>query len=87
MRWLLLSLAFASAAQAQEIVSLPTRPGVTQSFFVANMGGRQAEAIALLFIGGGGYIRLRMEDGQPRFGAQNFLPRSRLSSSATASCR
>lgn len=78
MRWLLLSLAFASAAQAQEIVSLPTRPGVTQSFFVANMGGRQAEAIALLFIGGGGYIRLRMEDGQPRFGAQNFLPRSRL---------
>jgi hypothetical protein len=78
-RWLLLSLALACVpARAQEIVTLDTRPGVKQPFFIAGMGGRKAEAVALLFIGGGGYIRLRMEEGQPRFGAQNFLPRSRL---------
>ena len=75
-RYLLL-LAFALPAHAQEIVVLNTRPGVTQSFFIANMGGVKPEAAALLFIGGGGYIRLRIEDGQPKFGAQNFLPRSR----------
>ncbi len=69
---------WAPSAWAQEIVTLNTRAGVTQSFFIANMGGVKAEAAALLFIGGGGYIRLRMEDGQPKFGAQNFLPRSRL---------
>jgi hypothetical protein len=65
------------AAAAQEIVTLPTRPGVTQSFFIDGMGGRQAGAVALLFIGGGGNIRLRMENGQVHFGQQNFLPRSR----------
>jgi alpha/beta superfamily hydrolase len=63
---------------AREIVTLPTRPGVTQSFFLAGMGEVKPLAAALLFIGGGGSIRLRMEDGQVRFGAQNFLPRSRL---------
>ena len=71
--------AFAAAgAHAQEIVTIPTRPGVTQSFFIANMGEVKPQAAALLFTGGGGNIRLRMEDGQPRFGAQNFLPRSRM---------
>jgi hypothetical protein len=83
MRLFLLLLFLAPAAcwtplaRAQEIVTLDTRPGVTQSFFIANMGGVQAQAAALLFIGGGGYIRLRMENGRPAFGAQNFLPRSR----------
>jgi hypothetical protein len=72
-----LLLACAPALRAQEIVALPTRPGVTQSFFIAGMGNLRPQAAALLFIGGGGGIRLRMEDGQPKFGAQNFLPRSR----------
>jgi hypothetical protein len=66
-----------SAASAQEIVTLQTRPGVTQSFFIANMGGRKPEAAALLLIGGGGNINLRNEDGQIKFGQGNFLPRSR----------
>ncbi len=66
-----------TAAFAQEIVTIPTRSGVTQSFFVADMGPKKAEAIALMYIGGGGNIRLRMEDGRPKFGEQNFLPRSR----------
>jgi Serine aminopeptidase, S33 len=67
----------AVSAAAQELVTIPTRAGVTQSFFIANMGEVKPRAAALLFIGGGGNIRLRMEDGQVRFGAQNFLPRSR----------
>ena len=41
------------------------------------MGDRTPEAIALMYIGGGGNIRLRMEDGKPKFGDKNFLPRSR----------
>jgi hypothetical protein len=61
----------------QEIVTLTSRPGVTESFFIANMGGRQAEAVAMMYIGGAGNIRLRTEDGQIKFGANNFLPRSR----------
>ena len=77
MRWFLLSVLFAATAHAQEIVKLNTRPGVTQSFFIASMGAVKPEAAALLFIGGGGNIRLRMEEGQPKFGALNFLPRSR----------
>jgi hypothetical protein len=77
MRLLLLLLFFAPVSHAREIVTLNTRAGVTQSFFIASMGGVQPRAAALLFIGGGGYIRLRMEEGQPKFGAQNFLPRSR----------
>ena len=56
---------------------MQTRPGVRLSFFVANMDSVQPRAVALMLIGGGGNIRLRTEDGQVRFGAQNFLPRSR----------
>jgi hypothetical protein len=62
---------------AQELVTLQTRPGVTLAFFVANMGERKPEAVALLLAGGGGNINLRREDGQIRFQQGNFLPRSR----------
>jgi hypothetical protein len=78
MRFVLLFLAAATAAHSQEIVTLKTRERVTQSFFIAAMGEVKPQAAALLFTGGGGNIRLRTEDGKPRFGAQNFLPRSRL---------
>jgi hypothetical protein len=78
MRFFLLFLLLGPLAEAREIVTLKTREGVTQSFFIAGMGERKAEAVALLFIGGGGGIRLRMEDGLPKFNAGNFLPRSRL---------
>ena len=76
LRFLLL-LVFVSTAHAQEIVTLNTRPGVTQSFFIANMGDVEAQAAALMFAGGGGSIRLRMEEGRPKFQEGNFLPRSR----------
>ena len=80
MKFLLLLLAAGLAvapAKAQEIVTLQTRPGVTQSFFIANMGEHKAQAAALLLIGGGGAINLRTEGGQIKFGQGNFLPRSR----------
>lgn len=78
MRLLLAALlAGAAPLHAQELVTLPTRPGVTLSFLIANMGKVQPRAAALLLIGGGGNIRLRLEEGQIRFGQQNFLPRSR----------
>jgi len=56
---------------------VPSRPGVTQAFVIADMGGRAPQAVAVLYVGGGGTIRLRREDGQVKFGARNFLPRSR----------
>src|SRR5262245_36728857 len=61
---------------AQEIVTLSTRPGVTQSFFITNLGD-QRKAVAVLFPGSGGLIRLRQEQGQIKFGQNNFLVRSR----------
>ena len=59
------------------MVTLQTRPGVTLSFFIANMGNVRPQAVALLFVGSGGNINLRREEGQIRFGQGNFLPRSR----------
>ena len=66
----------ASLASAQEMVTLPSRPGVTQSFVILPMAGHEPAAIALLYVGGGGRINARSEDGQVKFGARNFLPRS-----------
>jgi hypothetical protein len=68
-------VALAPLACAQEIVRLETRPGVTQSFFVPPM--RKPQAVALLYAGGNGSIRLRMEEDGPKFTSANFLPRSR----------
>ena len=73
----LLGLFLSGAIHAQEMVTLQTRPGVTQSFFIAQMGQRKPQAVALLMAGGGGSIDLRMEQGQVRFNQGNFLPRSR----------
>jgi hypothetical protein len=70
-------LVMALPAHAREVVTLQTRPGVSLSFFIAGMGAVKPQAAALLLIGGGGNIRLRMEEGQVKFGQQNFLPRSR----------
>ena len=67
----------AASVTAQEMVTLTTRPGVTQSFFVANMGGRKPEAAALLFVGSEGIINLKVEGGKINFQPGNFLPRSR----------
>jgi hypothetical protein len=68
------ALCFAPLAHAQEIVTLQTRPGVTQTYFLAP---DKAQGVALLFPGSGGVIRIRRENDQIRFGAGNFLVRSR----------
>ena len=72
----LVTLVAASGAAAQELVSVPSRPGVQQSFVILPMPGRAPAVIALLYVGGGGRINARQEDGQVKFGARNFLPRS-----------
>jgi len=64
------------AAFAQEIVTLPTRPNVTQSYFLASLP-QNPQAIAVLFPGGNGLIQLREEKGQIRFSPNNFVVRSR----------
>jgi pimeloyl-ACP methyl ester carboxylesterase len=70
------SLILGAALRAQEIVSLPTRPGVTQAYFLAGLP-KSPEAVAVLFSGSGGFINLRKEEGQIKFGGDNFLVRSR----------
>lgn len=69
-------LSLVIAAHAQEIVTLPTRSGVTQSFLIASLP-QNPQAVAVLFPGSGGLIRLRQEKGEIRFGPNNFLVRSR----------
>lgn len=69
-------LCFTVAVSAQEILSLSARPGVTQSYFIASVP-ENPQAIAVLFPGSGGLIRLRQEKGQIKFGQNNFLVRSR----------
>ena len=69
-------LLFGAALCAQEFVSLPTRPGVTQSYFLVSLP-RDPQAIAVLFPGSGGLIRLRREEEEIRFSTGNFLVRSR----------
>jgi Serine aminopeptidase, S33 len=61
---------------AQQIITLATRPGVTQSYFLTSIP-KNLQAVALLFPGSGGLIQLRTENGQPKFGQGNFLVRSR----------
>ena len=76
---LLLSLGvtgFAGLASAQEIVTLSTRAGVTQSYFLTSTP-KDLQAVAVLFSGSGGLLQLRTEKGQPKFNQGNFLVRSR----------
>jgi predicted alpha/beta-hydrolase family hydrolase len=65
-----------NAVAQQEIVTLPTRANVTQSYFLTSIP-KNLQSIALLFPGSGGLIQLRAENGKPRFNQGNFLVRSR----------
>ena len=66
-----------ASAHAQEIVTLPTRPGVTQSYFLARVP-EKPRAIALLFPGGYGLFHLRKKNGQIKFDGENFLVKNRV---------
>jgi hypothetical protein len=62
-----LGCCFTTALAQQEIVTLPTRPGVTQSYFLTSVP-KNLQAVAILFPGSGG-VRLRTKwhaEIQPR---------------------
>ena len=63
-------------AYGQEIVALSARPGVTQTFLIAGLP-KDPQAVAILFPGSGGFIRIRREEEEIKFDDDNFLVRSR----------
>jgi Serine aminopeptidase, S33 len=67
---------FVMEIHAQEIVTLSTRPGVTQTYFLVSVP-KNPHAIAVLFPGGGGFIRIRREEDKIKFDSGNFLVRTR----------
>jgi alpha-beta hydrolase superfamily lysophospholipase len=67
---------FPALVQAQEIITFSTRPGVTQSYFLAK-APENPQAIAVLFPGAVGLIHLRKEGDQIKFDTGNFLVRTR----------
>jgi hypothetical protein len=73
---LIFAVVLASNAWAQQIVNLSARSGVIQPYFLARVPANP-QAIAMLFPGSGGFIRLRQEDGRIRFSPNNFLVRTR----------
>ena len=76
-QWLcIFLLCMPALAFAQEVIPLQTRPGVTETYFLAS-APKNPQAIAVLFPGGGGWIKIRTEKGQPKFGPDNFLVRVR----------
>lgn len=64
-------------AYGQELVTLQSRAGATASFLLVTPANAPPQAAAVLFPGGPGSIRLRTEDGQIKFGQNNFVVRTR----------
>jgi pimeloyl-ACP methyl ester carboxylesterase len=62
------------SSYAEEVVKLPSRDGVTQSFLYSAV--EQPHASVILFPGGHGRIKVQ-DDGKMRWGKNNFLVRSR----------
>ncbi len=77
--WLVTALTFAGRpGYAEDLVSLPTRSGVTQSFLLAAPAApSEPRAVAVLYVGGDGKVDL--ESLRDRFELQrgNFLIRAR----------
>ena len=76
----LLVAACASAHAAEQIVTVPVRDGVTESYLLVHDKSSPPKAVAVTFIGGAGAIDLdkRVRDGVARFGAgANVLIRIR----------
>jgi hypothetical protein len=73
----LLLLAATGAAGAEDIVILPTRAGVTQSYLLSSPPAGKARAVAVLFPGGDGTINLEREAARALLDSGNFLVRSR----------
>ena len=65
------------APHAEDIVTLSTRAGVTQSYLITAPEGGKAHAVALLFPGGAGKTDLERETARAVLDRGNFLVRSR----------
>lgn len=70
-------LAALGSASAEDIVILPTRGGVTQSYLLSAPAAGKARAVAILFAGGAGKVNLEREAGRAVLDRGNFLVRSR----------
>jgi hypothetical protein len=66
-----------SAACAEDIVTLATRGGITQSYLLSAPEKAKARAVAILFAGGPGKVDLERETARATFDRGNFLVRSR----------
>jgi len=62
---------------AEDIVTLSTRGGVTQSYLLSSPGAGKARAVAVLFPGGAGKVDLERETSRALLDRGNFLVRSR----------
>ena len=70
-------LAAANAGAVEEIVTLSTREGVTQSYLLSAPPADKSLAIAVLFPGGAGRVNLEREQRRGPIDRGNFLVRSR----------
>lgn len=70
-------LAALGSASAEDIVTLPTRDGVTQSYLLSAPAAGKARGVAILFAGGVGKVNLEREAGRAVLARGNFLVRSR----------
>ena len=80
MRYLLAALAFLlpfGAPSAEDIITLPTRGGVTQSYLLSAPEAGKARVVAILFPGGAGKTDLERETARKVLDRGNFLVRSR----------
>lgn len=78
-RWLALFalIVACDASAAEEIVTLATRSGVTQSYLLSVPASGHPLAVAVLFAGGGGRVDLARERQREHLDRGNFLVRSR----------
>ncbi|MGH6693311.1 MAG: alpha/beta hydrolase [Gammaproteobacteria bacterium] len=70
-------LAATGAVGAEDIVTLASREGVTQSFLLSSPPAGKARAVAILFAGGAGKVDLERESARALLDRGNFLVRSR----------
>jgi pimeloyl-ACP methyl ester carboxylesterase len=75
---MLIVLAISSSLfAAEEMVTIPTRQGVSQSFVLTTPDKVSPDVVLILFPGAQGKINLRRDNGQIKFGESNFLVRER----------
>jgi hypothetical protein len=70
-------LAISSTSFAEQMVTISTRQGVTQSFVLTTPKNGSPDVVLILFPGAHGNIGLLQENGQIKFGESNFLVRER----------